>query len=66
MACAVPWGQLWVSSEMKKAGVQPIKVDFAKLDLARKELIPVAPLIAMGTVCCILFEKPTLEFLGFK
>lgn len=66
MACAVPWGQLWISSEMKKAGVEPLKVNFDKLNASRKEIIPVAPLIALGTICCILFEKPTLEFMGFK
>jgi prepilin peptidase CpaA len=64
MASAVPWQQLWISSEMKKAGVEmPVNLD--ELTRTRKELIPVAPFIALGTFCCVLFEKPTLAFLGF-
>jgi prepilin signal peptidase PulO-like enzyme (type II secretory pathway) len=66
MASAVPWGQLWVSSEMKKAGVEPIAVSMEKLTETRKQIIPVAPFIALGTLCCVLFEKQTLQFLGFK
>lgn len=66
LVSVVPWGQLWLSGEMKKAGVQPIEVKMDKLAEARKELIPVAPFIAAGTVLAILLEKPTLAFLGFK
>lgn len=65
MAWAVPWTELWISAEMKKAGVTPISVGMEKLNIVRKEIIPVAPFIAAGTLCAILFERPTLEFLGF-
>jgi len=66
MVMAVPWGQVWVSSEMKKAGLDATKVNLDELARARKEVIPVAPLIALGTLLCIIFEKPTVAFLGFK
>lgn len=65
MAAAVPWQQLWISSEMKKAGVSPINVSMDKLTEVRKKIIPVAPLIALGTLCAVIFEIPTREFLGF-
>ncbi len=65
MAAAVPWQQLWLSSEMKKAGVSPMNVSMDKLAEVRKQVIPVAPFIALGTLCAVLFEIPTREFLGF-
>lgn len=66
LVSVIPWGQLWLSGEMKKAGVEPLEVKMDKVTEARKELIPVAPFIAAGTLLAILFEKPTLAFLGFK
>jgi prepilin peptidase CpaA len=65
LALVIPWGQLYVQAEMKKAGLTPPALNLEKLSQTRKELIPVAPFIALGTLCCVLFEKPTLEFLGF-
>lgn len=65
MAAAVPWHQMWISSELKKAGVSPMNVSLDKLEETRKKIIPVAPFIAAGTLCAVLFEIPTREFLGF-
>ena len=66
LACAVPWTQFWISEEMKKAGVTPAKINLDKFSQTRKELIPVAPFIALGTLLCVLLQNQTLEFLGFK
>ena len=40
-------------------------LDMQKVNKVRKQIIPVAPLIAIGTLLAILLEQPTLEFFGF-
>lgn len=61
----VPWQQFFMVSEMKKAGATGASVDMGELNAARKEIIPVAPFIALGTMCTLLLEKQTLIFFNF-
>lgn len=65
LASTLPWLHIFVSMEMKKAGAAAAPVDVEKLNAARKEIIPVAPFIALGTICTLLFEKQTMAFFGF-
>lgn len=65
MAIALPWKQLAMSFELQKAGGQWQGVNMDGLNAIRKEIIPVAPFIALGTLCTFLFEKQTLLFFGF-
>lgn len=65
MVLALPWKQLAMSVELKQAGGDWQGADMDKLNAIRKEIIPVAPFIALGTLCTFLFEKQTLLFFGF-
>lgn len=66
MATCLPWQQLFFAFELKKAGASPAgAVNMEKLNAIRKEIIPVGPFIALGTLCTFLFEKQTLLFFGF-
>lgn len=65
LGAAIPWRQLLMAAELKKAGIEA-PLDLERFSQVRKQVIPVAPFIALGTLCCILFEKPTLELFGLK
>lgn len=65
MILALPWKQLAMSFELKQAGGDWQGVNMDSLNAIRKEIIPVAPFIALGTLCTFLFEKQTLLFFGF-
>lgn len=65
MVLALPWKQLAMSIELKQAGGDWQAADMDALNAIRKEIIPVAPFIALGTLCTFLFEKQTLLFFGF-
>jgi prepilin peptidase CpaA len=66
LAWSVPWHDLWMAQEMRKAGAQAKTPDMSKFNEARKGLIPVAPFIALGTLCAVILQQPTMEFLGFN
>lgn len=65
MIRAIPWHDMWLAAEARKAGVAPPPPNLDKLNKIRKEIIPVGPFIAIGTILAMVFEKPTLAFLGF-
>lgn len=65
LGLAVPWQDIWVASEMKKAGLSPVGPNLEKFQKARKETVPVAPFIALGTLLTVLLEGPSLAFFGF-
>ncbi len=61
----MPWRQLVVTFTLPK-GVSKVKsIDVEKVRAAGQTKIPIGPAIALGTICAIIFEKPTLSFLGF-
>lgn len=61
---AVPWYQMWLAAEVRKAGGTPEPVDFSHYKkVAREDYIPVGPFIAIGAVCAILLEQPTMAYL---
>lgn len=60
-----PWGQLAFSLTLQKSGVDTPKLDLTRFNQARKETIPVAPIIAAGLLAMILFEKAAWQFMGF-
>ncbi len=66
LAIAVPWKDLYMYTEMKKAGVDAVPVSLEKFAQLRKQIIPVAPFIALGALCTVFLERQTIDFLGFK
>ena len=65
MIRAIPWHDMWMAAEARKAGVTPPALNMDNLNKIRKEIIPVGPFIAAGTVLSMIFEQQTLTFLGF-
>ena len=65
MIFALPWKQMAMAYEVKQAGGAWQSPNMDGLNAIRKEIIPVAPFIALGTLCTFVFEKQTLLFFGF-
>ncbi len=59
---ALPWRQLTLAYMSHSTQ----GLDLEKINKIRKQALPVAPFIAIGTACAMLLEKPTMLFLGFK
>lgn len=66
MAKAIPWHDIWMAEQARKAGVTPPKPNMENLNKIRKEIIPVGPFIAAGTILSLALEQPTMTFLGFR
>jgi len=62
VARLMPWRKLALTLTLPK-GVS--KVDVEKVRAAGQTKIPIGPAIALGTITAVVFEKPTLTFLGF-
>lgn len=65
-ARAIPWHDFWMAEQARKAGVTPPKPNLENLNKVRKEIIPVGPFIAAGTILALIFEEQTTAFLGFR
>lgn len=63
---AIPWKEMWLASEARKAGVEPAPIDRSNYDKVAKEVIPVGPFIAAGAILEMIFEEPSMRFLGFS
>ncbi len=65
MIRAIPWTEMWLANEARKAGATPPPLNMERLNKIRKDVIPVAPFIACGTILAMIFEQQTIQFLGF-
>ncbi len=67
VASVMPWKQLFNIFFKYGGNVAVIKndIDTEKILTMMKSKIALGPLIALGTYCCVFFQKQTLSFLGF-
>ena len=64
---AIPWGSFKNMVQAASVGA-PATLDAegaAQINSKMKEKIPVGPAVAIGVILAIVFEKTTLQFLGF-
>jgi hypothetical protein len=70
MVRAIPRDQykaFWLAFTSMGAGVDlSATVDMTDVKAAGKRLIPLGPIIAIGTILGILLAKPTMHTLGFN
>lgn len=66
MILAIPYKDLWMADQARQAGVKVPPVNMDELTKVRKEIVPVGPFIAIGTVLAMVFEQQTRLFLGFN
>ncbi|HEY9786879.1 MAG TPA: hypothetical protein V6D17_15925, partial [Candidatus Obscuribacterales bacterium] len=64
---AVPWKQVTQAFTAMLLGgeLKAPTIDAEKLTEVRKKSIPIGLAIAIGAVLAIVWERPTLQFLGF-
>src|SRR4030095_3968782 len=61
----MPWRQLALALTLPTGDSKIKMIDVEKVRAAGKTKIAIGPAIALGTVCAVVFEKQTLDFLGF-
>lgn len=65
LGTAIPWHDLWIAQEMRRAGAVAPAVNLSRFQEARKGIIPVAPFIASGTLLAVVLQQATMSFFGW-
>ena len=63
---SLPWKQLLLVLRLAGSGASLPASSLERFNQVRKSTVPVGPFIAAGTVCALLLEHQTRQFLGFR